>query len=49
MRFVETNIFLYVITANPDFGQTAKEILQRIELEAGDDFKPCGGGGLRVA
>ena len=32
MRFVETNIFLYVITAHPDLGLTAKEILQRIEL-----------------
>lgn len=32
MRFVETNIFLYVIMAHPDFGQTAKKILERIEL-----------------
>jgi len=32
LRFVETNIFLYVITANPNFGPAAKEILQRIEL-----------------
>jgi len=32
LRFVETNIFLYVITANPDFGPTVREILQRIEL-----------------
>jgi len=31
LRFVETNIFLYVITAHPDFGPTAKEILKRIE------------------
>lgn len=31
MRFLETNIFLYVITANPHFGSTAKTILQRIE------------------
>lgn len=31
MRFTETNIFLYVITAHPDFGPTAKEILNRIE------------------
>jgi len=32
LRFVETNIFLYVITAHPDLGLTAKEILKRIEL-----------------
>jgi len=32
LRFVETNIFLYVIMAHPDFGPTAKEILKRIEL-----------------
>ena len=32
MRFVETNIFLYVITAHPDFGPVAKEVLERIEL-----------------
>jgi len=32
LRFLETNIFLYVITANPNFGPAAKEILQRIEL-----------------
>jgi len=31
LRFVETNIFLYVITAHPDFGPKAKEILERIE------------------
>jgi predicted nucleic acid-binding protein len=31
MRFVETNIFLYVINANSDFGPTAKRILNRIE------------------
>jgi len=31
LRFVETNIFLYVITAHPDFGSKAKEILERIE------------------
>ena len=32
MRFVETNIFLYVIAAHPDFGSSAMEILKRIEL-----------------
>lgn len=31
MRFVETNIFLYVINADSDFGPTAKRILDRIE------------------
>lgn len=31
MRFLETNIFLYVITAHPHFGSVAKTILQRIE------------------
>ena len=31
MRFIETNIFLYVITAHPDLGSKAKEILERIE------------------
>lgn len=31
MRFVETNIFLYVITANPRFGPVARSILKRIE------------------
>lgn len=31
MKFLETNIFLYVITAHPHFGSTAKTILQRIE------------------
>ncbi len=31
MRFVETNIFLYVITAHPDFGQRAQRILRRID------------------
>jgi predicted nucleic acid-binding protein len=31
LRFVETNIFLYVITANPRFGPVARSILKRIE------------------
>ena len=30
MRFVETNIFLYVITANAEFGPAARRILERI-------------------
>ena len=30
MRFIETNIFLYVITAHPEFGSIAKRILERI-------------------
>lgn len=30
MRFVETNIFLYVITAHPEFGAVARRILERI-------------------
>jgi len=30
LRFVETNIFLYVITAHPEFGPRAKRILGRI-------------------
>lgn len=35
MRFVETNIFLYVITAHPEFGVPAKRILGRID--SGED------------
>lgn len=31
MRFVETNIFLYVITAHAEFGPVAKRILERID------------------
>jgi predicted nucleic acid-binding protein len=31
LRFVETNIFLYVITAHPEFGPRAKRILERID------------------
>ena len=31
MRFLDTNIFIYAITAHPTFGQTAKNILKRLE------------------
>ncbi len=31
MRFVDTNVFVYAITAHPVFGGTAKIILDRIE------------------
>jgi len=31
MRFVDTNIFIYALTAHPTFGQTSKCILERIE------------------
>jgi len=31
LRFIETNIFLYVITAHPEFGPRAKRILERID------------------
>ena len=31
MKFVETNVFLYVITAHPEFGPIAKRILERID------------------
>jgi predicted nucleic acid-binding protein len=30
LRFVETNIFLYVITAHPEFGLVARRILERV-------------------
>lgn len=30
-RFVDTNIFIYTLTAHPRFGKTAKDILERIE------------------
>jgi predicted nucleic acid-binding protein len=30
-RFVDTNIFIYALTAHPIFGKTAKNILERIE------------------
>ncbi len=31
MRFIDTNIFVYALTAHPSFGPTAKLILERIE------------------
>lgn len=31
MRFVDTDIFIYALTAHPSYGQTAKRILERIE------------------
>jgi predicted nucleic acid-binding protein len=31
MRFVDTNIIIYALTAHPTFGETAKRILERIE------------------
>ena len=30
-RFVDTNIFIYTLTAHPRFGKTSKEILERIQ------------------
>lgn len=30
-RFVDTNVFIYTLTAHPRFGKTAKNILARIE------------------
>ena len=30
-RFVDTNVFIYTITAHPRFGKIAKNILKRIE------------------
>jgi predicted nucleic acid-binding protein len=30
-RFLDTNIFIYALTAHPHFGKTAKNILERIE------------------
>lgn len=30
-RFVDTNVFIYALTAHPVFGKTAKNILERIE------------------
>lgn len=30
-RFVGTNVFVYALTGHPEFGQVAKNILQRIE------------------
>lgn len=32
VRFVDTNIFLYVIQAHPEFGERSKEILERIDM-----------------
>jgi predicted nucleic acid-binding protein len=29
--FVDTNVFIYALTAHPHFGKTAKSILERIE------------------
>jgi predicted nucleic acid-binding protein len=31
LRFVDTNVFVYALTAHPRFGETAKRILERIE------------------
>jgi len=31
MRFVDTNVFVYAVTAHPRFGETARRILKRIE------------------
>ena len=31
MRFVDTNIFIYAITAHPTYGETSRIILERIE------------------
>ena len=30
-RFVDTNVFIYTVTAHPRFGKIAKSILERIE------------------
>ena len=30
-RFVDTNVFIYALTAHPRFGNIAKDILERIE------------------
>lgn len=30
-RFVDTNVFIYVLTGHPKFGEMAKRILERIE------------------
>jgi|Deesub1362A_J573_1020465.scaffolds.fasta_scaffold01653_19 predicted nucleic acid-binding protein len=30
-KFVDTNIFLYAIQANPEFGKRSKEILKRVD------------------
>ena len=31
-RFVDTNIFIYTLTAHPRFGKISKDILERIEM-----------------
>lgn len=31
MRFVDTNVFIYALTAHPRFGEVAKTILERVE------------------
>jgi predicted nucleic acid-binding protein len=31
MRFVDTNVFIYALTAHPRFGENARRILERIE------------------
>ena len=31
MRFIDTNVFIYAVTAHPQFGKTAKKILERIQ------------------
>jgi predicted nucleic acid-binding protein len=30
-RFVDTNIFVYALTGHPEFGEVAKNVLERIE------------------
>ena len=31
MRFIDTNVFIYVLNSDPEFGPTAKRILKRVE------------------
>jgi predicted nucleic acid-binding protein len=31
MRFIDTNVFIYAVTAHPRFGEVAKRILERVE------------------
>ncbi len=31
MRFIDTNVFIYVLKSDPDFGPTARRILHRVE------------------
>jgi predicted nucleic acid-binding protein len=31
MRFVDTNVFIYALTAHPRFGENARRILERVE------------------